>query len=220
MNHRSDTTTSADNGGNFDPQQAAALLDQTTQRARRKFEPYPPWLLVLRAVGVLAALGTVWLSVRGQHPYQHPTAAVIPVVVTFGVLNLVATVTVARRATAGVSGRTRRALGRDHRHGGGMDRPVRGHGGAGWCRPGDAIVYGLYPTAVPLIVFGLAWAGVMACRADWRACGTGLAVAVVGAVAVAAGPADAWAVAGVGLCVTLLGKPPPLSGDSAHDGVP
>jgi hypothetical protein len=30
MNHTSDTTT-AGNGGNFDPQQAAALLDQTTQ---------------------------------------------------------------------------------------------------------------------------------------------------------------------------------------------
>ncbi len=60
-----------------------------------------------RAVGVLAALGAVWLSVRGQHPYQHPTAAVIPVVVAFGILNLIATVTVARRATAGVSGRTR-----------------------------------------------------------------------------------------------------------------
>ena len=106
--HESHTrTTTAGNGGNFDPQQAAALLDQTTQRARRKFESSPPWLLVLRGLGVLVALGAVWLSVRGQHPYQHPTAAVVPVVVTFGVLNLIATVTVARRATAGVSGRTR-----------------------------------------------------------------------------------------------------------------
>ena len=46
----------------------------------------------------------------------------------------------------------------------------------------------------------------MAARADWRECGTGLAVAVVGAVAVAAGPAGAWAVAGVGLCAVLLGR--------------
>ncbi len=49
-------------------------------------------------------------------------------------------------------------------------------------------------------------AGIMAARADWRECGTGLAVAVVGAVAVAAGPAGAWAVADVGLCAVLLGR--------------
>ena len=36
--------------------------------------------------------------------------------------------------------------------------------------------------------------------------GAGLAVAVTGAVALSAGPAGAWAVAGVGLCVTLLGQ--------------
>ena len=28
---------------------------------------------------VLAALGAIWLSVRGQHPYRGPTAADIPV---------------------------------------------------------------------------------------------------------------------------------------------
>ena len=74
MNHTPDTTA-AGNGGNFDPQQAAALLDQTTQQARRQLEPSPPWLLVIRAVLVLAVCGAVWLSVRGQHPYTGPTAA-------------------------------------------------------------------------------------------------------------------------------------------------
>ena len=43
-----------------------------------------------------------------------------------------------------------------------------------------AFVYGQYPLTVPLIVVGLAWAGLMAARANWRACGTGLAVAAVG----------------------------------------
>jgi hypothetical protein len=46
----------------------------------------------------------------------------------------------------------------------------------------------------------------MAVRADWRECGTGLAVAVTGAVGVAAGQAGAWAVTGAGLCLTLLGS--------------
>jgi hypothetical protein len=144
--------------------------------------------------------------VRGQHPYQHPTAAIIPVVIAFGLLNLVATVTVAKRATAGVSGRTRlrpaeiavlaaiwigvyAAMG-----------PMAGAGVS------DAVVWGWYPVTVPLIAAGLAWAVITAARADWRECGAGLAVAVTGAVALSAGPAGAWAVAGVGLCVTLLGQ--------------
>src|SRR6202451_283235 len=100
-------TTTAGNGGDFDPQQAAALLGQTTQQGRRKFQPSPPWLLVTRAVMVLAALGAIWLSVRGQHPYRGPTAAGSPVLVAFIVVNFAVTVGVRRHATAGVSGRSR-----------------------------------------------------------------------------------------------------------------
>jgi hypothetical protein len=199
------TTTSAGNGGNFDPQQAAALLDQTTQQARRQIEPYPPWLLAIRAVIALVIYGAVWLSVRGQHPYNHPTAAITPVVAVLVIINFIATVTIAKRATVGVSGRSRL-------------RPaeiaamavvwvgvfvVMGSlAGAG---VSHAIVYGIYPATVPLMAAGLAWAGIMALRANWRACGTAVAVAVVGAAGAFAGPAGAWAVVGVGLCVVLLG---------------
>jgi hypothetical protein len=76
------------------------------------------------------------------------------------------------------------------------------------CPPNDpeaAVVWGLYPVTVPLIAARLAWAGITAARADWLNCGIGLAVAVTGAVALSAGPAGAWAVAGVGLCLTILG---------------
>ena len=203
MNHTPDATT-AENGGNFDPRQAATMLDQTTQQTRRRIEPYPPWLLAIRAVLALAAYGAIWLSVRGQHPYHWPTAAVIPVAVVIGIVNFVATVTVAKRATAGVSGKTRL-------------RPAdivlwaalwigvfAGMGiliGAG---VSDTIVYGIYPATVPLMAAGLAWAAVTAARADWRECGAAVAVAVVGAVGVLAGPAGAWLVAGVGVCAVLL----------------
>jgi hypothetical protein len=209
MNHTPATATDTDtagNGGSFDPRQAAALLDQTTRQTRRQLEPYPPWILAVRAVMVLAICGAVWLSVRGQHPYHGPTPAVIPVVLAFAALNLGATVAVARRATAGVSGRSRL-------------RPaemivmavawvgafaVQGVlAGAGASR---AIVYGLYPTTVPLIAVGLAWAAIMAARASWRPFGAGLAVAAVGTVGAFAGPAGAWAVAGAGLFTVLLGS--------------
>src|SRR5215469_2983788 len=168
MNH-GPGPANAENGGHFDPQQAAALLDKTTQETRRKIEPTPPWLLATRAAMVLAACSAVWLSVRGQHPYRGPTAADIPVLVAFIVINFTATVAVAKRATAGVSGRSR-------------------------LRPAE------------IGVAALAWAATMAARADWRRCATGLAVAVVGVAGVFAGPAGAWAVAGLGLCIVLLGN--------------
>ena len=206
MNHTPDSTTAAGNGGNFDPRQAAALLDQTTQQTRRHIEPAQPWLLTIRAVMVLAVLGACWLNVRGQHPYQGPTSAVLPFVFVFVVVNFLATVTVRKRATAGVSGKSRL-------------RPweitvltlawiavfavIGALAGTG---VSPAIVYSLIPLTVPLILAGLAWAGINAARADWRSVGVGVGVAVVGAVGLFAGPAGAWAVVGVGLCLVLLGS--------------
>jgi hypothetical protein len=201
MNPTPDTTTSAGNGGNFDPRQAAALLDQTTQRARRRLAPSPPWLLAARGVGVLIALGAIWLSVRGQHPYKGPTAADAPILIAFIVLNFAATVAVRERALAGIRGRTRL-------------RPAEiiilvvswaVVPVLMWALSAAGVSFALYPTTV-LIVPGLAYAAVMAARDGWRGCGEGLAVAAVGVVGAFAGPAGSWAVAGVGLCAVLVGK--------------
>jgi hypothetical protein len=199
-------TATADNGGNFDPRQAAALLEQTTHQARRQFEAHPPWFLAIRAIGALIAFGGIWLSVRGQHPYAHPTVAAAPGGVIFGLLNLTASVAVSKRATAGVTGRSR------------LHRAEIAVMAVIWVGvfvvmgflPGagvsDAIAFGVYPATVPLIAAGLAWAGLMGARADWRSFGSALAVVAVGVAGVFAGPAGAWLVAGVGLCAVLLGS--------------
>jgi hypothetical protein len=199
-----DKAGTADEGRGFDPREAATLLEQTRMRARRRLEPYPPWLSLIRAVMVLATCGTVWLSVRGQHPYRGPTTAAIVVVCAFVVVHSGLTFAVARRATSGVSGRSRLSR---------AETAVMAVvwvgafvlmgvlAGAGVSR---ATVYGRYPATVPLIAAGLAWAGIMAARANRRACATGLAVAVVGAAGLFAGPAGAWLVAGLGLFAVLL----------------
>jgi hypothetical protein len=201
MNPTPDTTTPAGNGGNFDPRQAAALLDQTTQQARRKLAPSPPWLLATRAVAVLAALGAIWLTVRGQHPYKGLTGVDIPILIAFVVLNFAATVGVREQAMSGVRGRTR-------------------------LRPAEIVVltlswavvpvlmwglaaagasFATYPTTV-LIVPGLAWAAVQGEREGWRGSVMGLVIAATGVAGAFAGPAGSWAVAGVGLCAALLGR--------------
>jgi hypothetical protein len=205
MNGTRDTNPApADNGDELDPREAATLLARTRHQARRQFEPAQPWLLVIRAVLGLAACGTVWLSVRGQHPYQHPTTTAVLIVVTFGILNFGVTVAVAKRATTGIRGKSR------------LRRAEITILAITWIAVyavlaaltvagvSPAIIYGWYPIAVPMIVAGLTWAGIMARRAHWRAVGTGVAIAVVGAVGVVAGPVGVWAVAGIGLCLVLL----------------
>ena len=198
MNHTPDAVT-AGNGGNFDPKQAAALLDQTTQQARRQLEPAQPWLLIIRAVLVLGALGTIWLSVRGQHPYKGPTAADIPVLVGFIVINFAATVTVRRRATAGVSGRSRFTEGEIAVLIASFVVTVVAMVGLG----AAGVSFAYYPTSV-LVIPGLAWAILMAVRANWRDVAIGLAIVAIGIVGAFAGPAGSWAVAAVGLCLVLL----------------
>jgi len=200
MNHTPDPTT-AGHGGTFDPREAAALLEQTTRQARRQFAPAQPWLLAIRAVLVLAALGAVWLSVRGQHPYHGPGASALLIVAAFVIINFTATVAVRRRATAGVSGRSRFSPAEITVMVVAYIAPfvvLAALGDTGDNHSGTLLT-------VPLIVAGLAWAALSAVRADWRSCGTGLAVAVTGAAGAAAGQAGAWAVTGVGLCLTLLG---------------
>jgi len=200
MNHPPDTAA-AGNGGTFDPRQAAALLNQTTQQARRKFQPSPPWLLATRAVLVLAALGAIWLSVRGQHPYRGPTAADIPVLIGFIVLNFTATVAVRRRATAGVTGRSRFSQGEIMVLVAAFVATVVAMTALGVA----GVSFAWSPTTV-LVIPGLAWAAISAARANWVEFGIGLAIAALGVAGAFAGPAGSWAVAAVGLCAVLLGN--------------
>jgi len=197
--------TAADNGGSLNPQQAAALLNQTVRQARRQLEPYPPWLMVIRGFGALVVYGGIWLSVRGQHPYAYPTAAAVPGAIAFAIANTVATFVVARRATAGVTGRTRLRtseivasvalwIGAFAIMGVLIGTGVR-----------DSITYGLYPACAPLILAGLSWAAIMAVRGEWRRSGTAIAIAIAGIAGLFAGPAGPWLVAGVGICIVLIG---------------
>ncbi len=201
MNPAPDTRP-AGNGGDFDPQQAAALLDQTTAQARRQFAPSPPWLLAARAVAVLAALGAIWLTVRGQHPYTGPTGADIPILIAFIVLNFAATVTVREHARWPGYAATP-----------GSARPRS----PSWRCPGPPCPCSCGPCTPPgpaspctpppsCIIPGLAWAAVSGTRDGWPGSAMGLAIAATGVAGAFAGPAGSWAVAAVGLCAVLLGN--------------
>jgi hypothetical protein len=199
--NRTSGTAAAGNGGAFGPEQAAALLDQTTQRARRKLQPSPPWLLVTRAVLVLAALGAIWLSVRGQHPYKGPPASDIPILIGFIVVNFAATVAVRAHAIAGVSGRTRFSRGEIAALVAAFAATVVAMAGLA----AAGVDLATYPTSV-MVIPALVWAALMAARHNRCELAVGIAIVVIGIVGAFAGPAGSWAVAAVGLAAVLLGN--------------
>jgi hypothetical protein len=88
----------------MDAQQAAVILEQARERARRELAVRRPALFVTWGLAVLVGYGALWLSVRGQHPFHGPT---VPAVVTLIALFLAAAVITARfidRASSGVGG--------------------------------------------------------------------------------------------------------------------
>jgi hypothetical protein len=207
MNGTRDTneTTTADNGGGLDPREAAALIEQTERQARRQFDPNPPLVYVIAAVVVLAVFGTIWLSVRGQHPYQGPTGVDAGVVYPLLAIMITALAVLAKRARAGVGGRSQRQQRAEATALVVVWIAVYVFQGALYhAGVSHAIVYGLYPAVGPLIIAGAAMAGIAAAREDWRRLGIMLGVVAVGAIGAFAGPVTVWAVAGLGLFVVLL----------------
>ena len=207
MNHTPDTNETTADGGGFDPQQAATLLDQTTAEARRKFDPNPPLLSLLRAVVVLGAFGGIWLSVRGQHPYVGPSGWAIAVCYLLIALVIAGSTAALRRANAGISGPTQR-----------KQRASIAVLLVAWVAVyvfqgalyhagvSKAVVYGLYPATGPLMIVGLVAAANAVARDDWRLTASALAVAIVSLGAAYGGPVNCWLIMGIGLCAALIGN--------------
>jgi hypothetical protein len=201
-----DPTATAGDGDGLDPREAARLLDQAKRNAQREFDLNPPLMRLIGAAVILVGYGALWLSVRGQQPYEGPSLAAIAVVYTAVIVVIAVSAKVVQRATAGVSGRSQQLLKSElaaivvaYIATGVFQGALRYDGAS------QAIVYGVFPAAAPLVVVGGTLAGIAGARQDWPMFGTALAVVAVGTGAAFAGPAGAWAVAGVGLFLVALG---------------
>jgi hypothetical protein len=205
MSDIGNTETYEDEGG-LDPREAARLLAQTPWQTRRELDFRSPGLSLLAAAAALVAFGSVWLSVRGQHPYRYPT--VVGLVGLYAVIAIrIGSVLYAhRRATAGVSGRSVRqtrwegaalavALAAVY-----VVMAALANAGAS-----DGVVYGVYVVTATMLVLGTFGAARSAVREDWRELGISIAVMLVAAGSAFAGPRGVWLSNGVGLCVVLLG---------------
>src|SRR3954449_10767352 len=201
MNSRRETDEAA-----LEPHDAARLLDQTTREAQRRFGLRSPALSALGAAVVLVALGAVWLSVRGQHPYKGPTAAGL--LVMYGVLCgwIAVVVTFRRRATAGLSGRSVR---QERAYAAAIATALVGVSVFQGVLKSDgtslSVVNGTYPLTVQLIALGALGATMAAAREEWPGFGVGIAVALVAAGSAFAGPRGVWLSDGIGCAVVVLG---------------
>jgi hypothetical protein len=189
----------------FGPQQAAALLDQSTRDATRQFDAGPPALLVGMAVLVLGAYVAMWLSSRGQHPYSGPSGWAIVLTYAVVVGAGVAATKVYRTATVGITGSTIR---QQRIEGIALLASILSspmiQGARYHYHASDTIVYGVIPAAGPLIIIGTTMLGIAGSKADWPSLAAASIVVITGMVALWVGPSGAWLVAGLGVSIAIV----------------
>ena len=199
------TETHEDEGG-LDPRQAARLLAQTRRQTQRELDFRSPWLSLLAAAAALVAFGSVWLSVRGQHPYKYPTIVGLLGLYAVVAIRIGSVVYAHRRATAGITGRSVR---KRRAEGAALAVALVAvyviMGALANAGASDGVVYGVYVATATMLVLGTFGAARSAIREDWQELGISIAVVLVAAGSAFAGPRGVWLSNGVGLCAVLLG---------------
>ena len=200
--------SAADDQSELSPEQAAQLIEQTSREAKRQFGYWQsPWLTLASAAIFLAIYGTLWLSVRGQHPYKGPTGWALLTIYSLIIVAAIAFRVVAgpRRARQGVSGRSRR---RETYLGAAMGSAYIAAfvfmGALRYLGVSYTIVYGVYPAVVSPIILVAAGGVFAAVREDVQTLWAAIAVIAVLAGSAFAGPIGVWLSCGVGGCVVLL----------------
>lgn len=189
----------------LDPGAAADLLVSTRRTARRGFEQLTPLVCVISGVILIAVYGTLWLSVRHQHPYVGPSPAVVGWVYGLVAVSAVVSVTAYRRAISGVHGQSRR---RDAVGAVAVGIPWMAvyvfNGALHADGFGSNLVYGVFDAAGPWLVAGTGMAALAAGREQWGRMISGLVVVGIGTTAAFFGPAGCWGVIGLGAFVLLM----------------
>lgn len=209
MDQEPTTHRNSDTGAEdlLDPREAARLLHVTQREARRRFTHQTPLLSLANALTMLVIYGAIWSSSRGHHPYRGPSLGVIGVVYIVVAVMVVVSVSMYVRATAGVSGPSRR----EERI---LAIPLLVSivgvyvfdGALKYDGFDVAIVYGVFDAAGPWLVVGAVLAGLAAAQEDWWKLGAAIAVIAIGVGSAFAGSVDVWGVLAVSGCVLFLGQ--------------
>ena len=188
----------------MDAQGAAAIMQDARERAQQELSINHPVLYATWGLLYLVAYGAIWLSVRGQHPYQAPTTAAIVTVFLAVAVAVVVMLVALNRAVGGVGGRSavqRRILSLSFIIGWVgvllMEAALR-HAGA------SEGVIGVFGATGPILLSGLVVAAASAIRLEWTAFGLGIWLIAVAAISGFAGPAAVWGISALAVGVPLL----------------
>jgi hypothetical protein len=203
-NQRRDEQMVTDGDEEMDIQQAALVLEQARAKAQHELSASHLAISVTWALVYLIGYGAIWLSVRGQHPFQGPASgALLGLFLLVGVAMAV-TATVVSRATSGVGGASdvRRRMSYLAVAVGIVGvlvlESVLDHAGA------SRSVLGVYGAAAPILLIGLVVAAGSVARMDWRAFGLGVWLIAAAALSGLAGPAGVWGVLALAVAAGFL----------------
>ncbi|HTA09180.1 MAG TPA: hypothetical protein VK836_11740 [Streptosporangiaceae bacterium] len=196
----------ADSGNRtgMDIHEAAAIMQDTTERARRALIVRRPVVFAVWGVAWLVADGAIWLSVRGQHPYIGPTPASLVALTIVAAAAAAITAVLVGRAGSGVGGWTvlQRRIFLLSYLGGYIAlftlEAAIDHAGA------SRAVLGVYGAAAPILLVALVIAASSALNLDWSVFGLGIWLLAVAAGSGFAGPVGVWAVSALAGGAALL----------------
>ena len=188
-----DEAAGRDDGTPMGVAEAAVIMQEADQRARRQLRVSHRATFTIWGLGLLLGYGTMWLTVRGQRPFHGPEPA------AFAVLALLSTASImtgvdGARADSGVGGLSavRRRIGFLSVLAGlaamfALEGALA-HAGA------SRAVIGVFEASAPVLVAGLFYLTTSAVWLDWPVLGLGIWLVAVAAVGGFAGPAGVWAV--------------------------
>jgi hypothetical protein len=196
--------TGMDDGTGLGAQDAAVIVQQARERARRELTVNRPAIFVTWALVYLLGYGVIWLSVRGQRPYHAPAGWALALLALLAVTALAATTLTTDRATSGVGGASVLKL-----------RIYYLSLAAGWA--GVVImqaalrydgasrgVIGVFTASSPLLVAGVVLVASTAAWLNWYLFGLGIWLIAVAALSGFAGPAGAWGVDALAVGIPFL----------------
>jgi hypothetical protein len=185
---------------------ASVIMQEARQQAEQKLTVNRPMIFATWALVYLIGYGAVWLSVRGQRPFQAPAGWALGLLTVLAVLALAVTAGVTDRATSGVGGVTalkRRVYYLSLAIGWVgvvvMQAALRSNGA-------NNSVISVFTASSPLLVAGVVLVAGTAGWLNWYAFGLGIWLIAVAACSGFAGAAGVWAVdaLAVGLPFLLL----------------
>jgi len=178
----------------MDAQSAAVIIREAREHAQRELTINRRAIFAAWAVVYLLGYGAVWLSVRGQRPYDAPAGWALALLIALAAVALAVTAQVRDRATSGVGGAS--AL-KQRVYSLSLAAGLLGviimqaalrHVGA------SQGAIGVFQASAPLLVAGVILVAGTAAWLNWYMSGLGAWLIAVAAFSGFAGPAGVWAV--------------------------